>query len=68
MMKRCFVWLPLLATPSMACACTVCDSKIGIAVRAGVFNASFFLTLLEVFAPFPLFGLAIYAVSRCLPD
>jgi hypothetical protein len=67
-MKRCLVGLLLLATPSMACACTVCDSEIGISVRAGIFNASFFPTLLEVFAPFPLFGLVIYAVSRYLPD
>jgi hypothetical protein len=68
MMKRCLIWLLLLATPSMACACAVCDSQIGIAVRTGIFNASFLPTLLEVFAPFPVFGLAIYAVSRCLPD
>jgi hypothetical protein len=52
----------------MAHACAICDSEIGIAVRAGIFNASFFPTLLEVFAPFPVFGLAIYAISHCLPD
>lgn len=67
-MKRSLVWLLLFATPSMAYACAVCDSEIGIAVRAGIFNASFFPTLLQVFAPFPVFGLAIYAVSRYLPD
>jgi hypothetical protein len=67
-MKGCLVWLLLLATPSMAHACTVCHSEIGIALRVGIFNASFFPTLLEVFAPFPVFGLAIYAVSRYLPD
>ena len=67
-MKPCLVCLLLLATPSMAHACAICDSEIGIAVRAGIFNASFFPTLLEVFAPFPLFGLAICAVSYYLPD
>ncbi|HEU0273704.1 MAG TPA: hypothetical protein VFQ83_04170 [Candidatus Udaeobacter sp.] len=64
-----FVFLAvLLSLPSIASACAVCDSEIGIAVRAGLFNGSFFPTLLEVFAPFPVFGLAIYAISRYLPD
>jgi hypothetical protein len=66
--KRCLVWVLLIATASVAHACAVCDSEIATAVRAGIINASFFPTLLEVFAPFPVFGLAIYAVSRCLPD
>ena len=54
--------------PSLARACTVCDSEIGIAVRAGVFNESFLLTFLEVVAPFPVLGLAIFAIHRYLPD
>jgi hypothetical protein len=68
MMKRCLVWILLLATSCMAQACAVCDSEIGIAVRAGIFNASFSRTILEVFTPFPVFGVAIYVVSRYLPD
>jgi hypothetical protein len=66
--KRCLVWFFLIATASMAHACPVCDSEIATAVRAGIFNASFFPTLLEVVAPFPVVGLVIYAVSRYLPD
>ena len=58
----------VLATPSMALACAVCNSDIGIAVRDGIFGSSFLPTLLEVFAPFPVFGLAIYAINRYLPD
>ena len=68
MISRLFLLLLLVAIPPMAHACAVCDSEIGIAVRTGIFNASFLPTLLEVFAPFPVFGLAIYAVTRYLPD
>lgn len=67
-MRRCLIWLLVLSSPGMAQACAVCDSEIGIAVRAGIVNASFFPTLLEVSAPFPVFGLAIYVVSRYLPN
>jgi len=58
----------LMAAASSAFGCPVCDSDVGIAVRAGIFNDSFPLTFLKVFAPFPVLGLALYAVNRCLPD
>lgn len=48
--------------------CTVCDSPNGEALRGGVFNDSFFITFLEVVAPFPVLGLALYALNRLLPD
>lgn len=47
--------------------CPVCDSAIGEAVRSGIFNDSFLLTFLEVLAPFPVLGLALYGLNRCLP-
>ena len=68
MILRLLFLTALLSLPSIASACAVCDSEIGIVVRAGLFNGSFFPTLLEVAAPFPVFGLAIYAISRYLPD
>jgi len=48
--------------------CTVCDTATGSAVRAGIFNGSFFITFIEVVSPFPVLGLALYLVDRCLPD
>ena len=53
---------------SLTLACTVCDTDVGVAVRAGIFNASFLPTLLEVLAPFPVLGLVLLALDRYLPD
>ena len=52
----------------MTVACTVCDTEVGVAVRAGLFNAAFVPTLLEVLAPFPVLALVLYAINRYLPD
>jgi hypothetical protein len=60
--------LAFFMLPSIAHACAVCDSEVGVAVRAGIFNAAFFPTFLQVFAPFPLLAVTIYALSRFLPD
>ena len=65
---RCILPFLSLVLPSVVDACVTCDSQIGTAVRAGVFNASFFPTLLEVFAPFVVLGPLIYAISRLLLD
>lgn len=48
--------------------CTICDTAAGSAVRAGIFNGSFFITFIEVVSAFPVLGLALYVVDRCLPD
>jgi len=68
MTSRFALCLALVMLPSIVHACAVCDSEIGVAVRAGMFNAGFLPTFLQVLAPFPLFGLAIYTLSRFLPD
>lgn len=49
-------------------ACTICDSAAGSALRSGIFNNSFLMTLLQVGAPFLVLGIAIYAIHRSLPD
>ncbi len=66
-LRTLFILLCLIAAGS-ARACTVCDSERGVAVRSGIFNESFFSTLLEVAAPFPVLGLALYCINRWLPD
>lgn len=43
-------------------ACTVCDSEIGQAVRAGIFGDSFWSTFIAVASPFPLLLCAIAGV------
>gem|GEM_PF-4431620 len=58
----------LILSAATGYGCTVCDSATGEAVRAGIFNDSFFITFLEVFAPFPVLGLALYVINRLLPD
>ncbi len=63
-----FAFIALLGAVSVTLACTVCDSDAGVAVRSGIFNPSFLPTLFEVIAPFPVLGLVLYALSRCLPD
>lgn len=60
--------LALVMLPSVVDACAVCDSDVGVAVRAGIFNAAFFPTFLQVLAPFPLFALTIYTLDWFLPD
>ena len=49
-------------------ACTVCNSRTGHQVRAGLFNGHFLQTCLLVLAPFPLLaavvGLLHWAMSR----
>ncbi len=49
-------------------ACTVCNSRTGHQVRAGLFNGHFLQTCLLVLAPFPLLaasvGLLHWALSR----
>ena len=55
------------AIPS-ARGCPVCDTAVGAAVRAGIFNAAFLPTLLEVVAPFAVLGPILYVLHRRLPD
>jgi hypothetical protein len=57
----------ILAAP-VAFACTTCASVTGEAVRAGIFNDAFVRTFFEVLAPFPIFGLVVYALNRRLPE
>lgn len=61
-MKRNSISLALLLAPSLAFACTVCDSDTGQQVRAGIFGDDFWTTLLAVASPFPvlLSGIAAY--------
>ncbi len=65
---RTFISAMLIFAASTGMACTVCDTATGTAVRAGIFNDSFLITFLEVVAPFPVLGLALYAINRYLPD
>jgi hypothetical protein len=58
--------LQAIAVP--ASGCTVCGSPSGAAVRAGIFNPSFTPTFLEVAAPIPALVIALYVVSRLLPE
>ncbi len=60
------VALGLPAAP--ATACPVCHTEGGATVRAGIFNAAFPSTLLEVLAPFAGLGVALGLLNRCLPD
>jgi hypothetical protein len=66
-MRAIITTLVLLST-STGYGCTVCDSPAGSSMRAGIFNDSFLVTLIEVLAPFPVLGLALYLLNRCLPD
>jgi hypothetical protein len=57
-----------LMVSEAADACPVCGTDVGQAVRAALFNQTFFPTLLEVVAAFPAIGLVLYAVHRWLPE
>lgn len=67
-MRRVITTAILVLAASSAFGCTVCNSDIGIAVRAGIFNDSFPLTFLKVFAVLPVLSLALYVTDRVLPD
>lgn len=54
--------LVALVWPVAAQACTVCDSRIGHQVRAGLFNREFLHTFLLVGLPFPVLLLGVFAV------
>jgi hypothetical protein len=41
-------------TPDAASACPVCDTATGALVRAGIFDDTFWVTLLQVTAPLPV--------------
>jgi hypothetical protein len=58
----------LFVLPWPAEACAVCDSENGVAVRAGIFNSSFPLTLLEVLASCLVTGAVLLLLSRYLPE
>lgn len=49
-------------------ACTVCDSRNGHALRAGLFNGHFLHTLWLVLAPVPVFVLVVALVHFGMPD
>ena len=68
MRARSVTFILLLATISSAFGCPVCNTEVGVAVRSGIFNASFLPTLFEVIAPFPVLGLILYTLNRYLPD
>ncbi len=69
---RCFCHLSAIlfaADAVTAHACTVCNSRAGHQIRAGIFNGHFLQTCLLVVAPFPLFALAVlllHWVTSCL--
>ncbi len=50
--------------PAAAHACTVCDSKTGRAVRAGIFDGHFLQHLLLTLLPFPVLAAAV-VLCRC---
>ncbi len=59
-------WAGILALcaglwPRMAAACPICNTETGRQVRLGIFNDSFWSTLLAVVSPFPVLLLAIAA-------
>ncbi len=62
-MRRLTVSSLLVLAPSLAAACTVCDSELGQQVRAGIFGEDFWSTLLSVAAPFPFLLGAVAAVQ-----
>ena len=66
--KRLAVSLLLCATASKAQACTVCSSPNGVALRAALFHGHFLHTLLLVFAPVPVFVVAIALLHLAMPD
>ena len=57
----------LLALPSVASACLVCDTELGHQVQRGVFDGNFAKTAVAVLLPFPLFLLAGAAVHFAVP-
>lgn len=68
MRVRAIIATLVLGMPLPAIGCPVCDTETGAAVRAGIFNADFLPTLLEVLAPFPVLGLILFIINRYLPD
>ena len=56
-----------LSAPMAAHACTVCDSKTGHAVRAGIFDGHFLPHLLLTLSPFPVLAAAVILCHRCMP-
>lgn len=61
--------VPLLVfwTAASASGCPLCDSGTGADVRAGIFNASFLVTLVEVLAPFAVLAMVLRILDRHLP-
>ncbi len=60
--------LILTASDRAAGACTVCDSRAGHQLRAGLFNGHLLHTLLLVAAPVPVFVAAVALVYLGMPD
>jgi hypothetical protein len=54
--------IAMLALPSLASACMVCDTELGHQVQRGVFDGNFTRTAVAVLLPFPFFILAGAAV------
>jgi hypothetical protein len=60
--------LASLLPHAAAHACTVCDSRNGQQLRAGLFNGDFLHTLLLVAAPVPVFAAVLLLVHFGMPD
>ena len=66
-MMRYLYFVAMLALPSVASACMVCDTELGHQVQRGVFDGNFAKTAVAVLLPFPLFILAGAAVHFGAP-
>lgn len=66
MMRGYAITATLLLAPTVAAACTVCDSELGQQVRAGIFTDNFWSTLLAIAAPFPVLLVGVAAVQYAL--
>ncbi len=66
-MQRLLCLIALLALPSAASACMVCDTELGREVQRGVFDGNFAKTAVAVLLPFPLLLLAGAAVHFGVP-
>ncbi|MBA2622098.1 MAG: hypothetical protein H0U88_00570 [Chthoniobacterales bacterium] len=67
-MKSHAIILASLAVPSLAFACTVCDTDTGEQLRAGIFGSDFWSTLLVVVSPFPVLLLTLAAIHLGFPS
>ena len=68
MWRNLFPAISFFALPAAVMACPICDTPTGEQVRAGIFGAGFFSTLLTVLLPFPILLVAVLIINRALSD